>query len=160
MDRTKKSPVRADQPRPSEALSVLREKLALNDDEWRVFLRYAREGFADCDKASHFEPDIALRLEDVPDQWWEEPQPLGFVFLRVIRRGTAELAAKFAWYFLQMYDAELDFYLIPPGTGLAWLHLSRAGVAPPEEPAAEAPAAEGTAEPATVAAGEEHPPVA
>jgi hypothetical protein len=135
MDRTKKSPVRADRPRPSEALSVLREKLALNDEEWRVFLRYAREGFADCEKACHIESDIALRVEDVPDHWWEKPQPLSFVFLRIIRRGKAKLAAKFAWYFLQMYDAEVDRIRVPPGTGLAWLHLSRQGLAPPVEPA-------------------------
>ncbi len=89
----------------------------------------------DFEKAHSIEPDLGVRLSDVPDSWWEEPEPLGYVFLRVAHRARGDLALRVAWYFLQMYDPELDFDLIPPGTGLAWLHLARAGVAPPEDPA-------------------------
>ena len=80
-------------------------------------------------------PDLELRLRDVPKEWWGSPEHIGYVFLRVARRAKATLAVPVAWYFLQMYEPEVDFDLIPPGTGLAWLHLSRAGLAPPVEPA-------------------------
>ena len=135
MERPKKSPTRIDQPRSSEQLDALRENLNLENEQWQQFLRLARTGFVDYEKANSIEPDLGLRLGDVPDSWWEEPEPLGYVFLEVARRGKGDLALRVAWYFLQMYDPELDFDLIPPGTGLAWLHLARAGVAPPEEPA-------------------------
>jgi hypothetical protein len=71
----------------------------------------------------------------VPDGWWEEPESMGYVFLRVVREAEAELAARVAWYFLQIYDPEVDYGLVPPGTGVAWLHVSRHGLTPPVEPA-------------------------
>ncbi len=106
----------------------------LENKDWQQFLRHARIGFVEYEKACFIEPHLRLRLSDVPDSWWEEPEPLGYVFLRVAQRGERDLALRVAWFFLQMYDPELDFDLIPPGTGLAWLHLSRAGVTPPVEP--------------------------
>ena len=135
MDRPKKLPTRIDQPRSSEQLGALRENLDLENEVWQQFLRHARIGFVEYEKDRSIEPDLGLRLSEVPDSWWEEPEPLGYVFLQVARRGKGDLALRVAWYFLQMYDPKLDFDLIPPGTGLAWLHLSRAGVAPPVEPA-------------------------
>ena len=131
----KKPPARIDQPRPSAHLKALRENLELNDDEWRRFLRHARDGFVDYEKATSIEPDLELRLRDVPKEWWGSPEHIGYVFLRVARRAKATLAVPVAWYFLQMYEPEVDFDLIPPGTGLAWLHLWRAALAPPVEPA-------------------------
>jgi hypothetical protein len=135
MSRAKGSPARLDQPRPSEALAALRENLDLEDGEWHEFLRHARAGFVEYEKARSIDPDLRLRFQDVPDSWWEEPEPLGYVFLRVAERANAELAARVAWYFLQIYDPEVDHVLVPRGTGVAWLHLSRNGLAPPVEPA-------------------------
>jgi hypothetical protein len=135
MNRAKRTPARLDQPRPSEPLALLRENLDLEDKEWNVFLRHARAGFVDYEKANSIDPYLGLRLQDVPDSWWEEPEPLGYVFRRVAQRANAELAARVAWYFLQIYDPEVDHVLVPPGTGVAWLHLSRHGLTPPMEPA-------------------------
>jgi hypothetical protein len=135
MNRAKKSTGRIDQPRPSAHLSAIRENLELDEKEWQEFLREARAGFVDYEKATSFDPDPGLRLRDVPDQWWSSPEQLGYVFLHVARRGKATLAVPLAWYFLQQYDPEVDYVLIPPGTGLAWLHLSRAELPPPVEPA-------------------------
>src|ERR1700678_4184604 len=135
MDRPKKSRASVDQPRPSAHLTVLRDNLELGDKEWQGFLRHARDGFVDYEKATSIDPDLGLRLRDVPKEWWGSPEHIGYVFLRVARRAKATLAVPVAWYFLQMYDPEVDFDLIPPGTGLAWLLLSRRGLAPPDEPA-------------------------
>jgi hypothetical protein len=135
MNRAKRLTARLDQPRPSEALAALRENLDLDDEEWQVFLRHARDGFVDYEKARSIYPDLRLRLQDMPEGWWEDPEPVGYVFLRVVQRADAELAARVAWYFLQIYDPEVDYVLVPPGTGSAWLHLSRHGLTPPVEPA-------------------------
>ena len=135
MDRTKKPAARIDQPRPSANLKALRENLELDAKEWQQFLRHALAGFVDYERATSIDPDVGLRLRDVPTEWWGSPEPIGYVFLRVARRTQATLAVPVAWYLLQMYNQEVDFDLIPPGTGLAWLHLARAGLAPPVEPA-------------------------
>jgi hypothetical protein len=135
MDRTKKPPVHIDQPRPSAQLKALRDNLELNDAEWQRFLRHARDGFVDYERATSIDPELGLRLRDVPKEWWGDPERIGYIFLHVARRAKTTLAVPVAWFFLQMYDPEVDFDLIPPGTGLAWLQLSRAGLAPPVEPA-------------------------
>ena len=135
MDRVKKPAARVDQPRPSAHLKALRDNLELGDKEWQGFLRHARDGFVDYEKATSIDPDLGLRLRDVPKEWWGSPEHIGYVFLRVARRAKATLAVPVAWYFLQMYDPEEDYNLIPPGTGSAWLHLARAGLDPPVEPA-------------------------
>ena len=93
MNRAKRTPARLDQPRPSEPLTRMRENLDLEDKEWNVFLRLARAGFVDYEKANSIDPDLGLRLQDVPDSWWEEPEPLGYVFRRVAQRADAELGA-------------------------------------------------------------------
>ena len=44
-------------------------------------------------------------------------------FLASLGGANAELAAKVAWYFLQIYDPEVDHVLAPPGTdwrGCTW----------------------------------------
>ena len=135
MDRAKKPPAQNDQPRPSAHLNTLRENLELDDEEWQIFLRHARDGFVDYERATSIDPEIGLRLRDVPKEWWGSPEHIGYVFLRVARRAKADLAVPLAWFFLQMYEPEVDYDLIPPGTGLAWLHLSRAGMDPPVAPA-------------------------
>ena len=86
MNRAKSSPGSLDQPGPSEALAALRENLDLEDEEWQEFLRHARAGFIDYEKGRSIDPDLGLRLQDVPDLWWDEPEPLGYVFLSVARR--------------------------------------------------------------------------
>ena len=80
MNRAKSSPGSLDQPGPSEALAALRENLDLEDEEWQEFLRQARAGFIDYEKGRSIDPDLGLRLQDVPDLWWDEPEPLGYVF--------------------------------------------------------------------------------
>ena len=135
MDRAKKPPAQSDQPRPSAHLNTLRENLELDDEEWQIFLRHARDGFVDYERATSIDPEIGLRLRDVPKEWWGSPEHIGYVFLRVARRAKANVAVSLAWFFLQMYDPEVDYDLIPPGTGLAWLRLSRAGLDPPVAPA-------------------------
>jgi hypothetical protein len=135
MGGTRKPAASIDQPHPSEQLDVLRENLDLDENEWQQFLRHARNGFVDYTKAAFIHQDTALRLRDVPDSWWEEPEPVGYIFMRVAQQADADLAARVAWFFLQMYDPEVDYHRIPPGTGLAWLHLSRQGIDPPVPPA-------------------------
>jgi hypothetical protein len=99
MDRPKKSRASIDQPRRSAHLTVLRDNLGLNEQDWQRFLRHAHDGFVDYEKATSVAPDLGLRLRDVPEQWWGSPDHIGYVFLRVARRAEATLAVPVGWYF-------------------------------------------------------------
>jgi len=135
MASSRKPPARKDQPRPSQALSTLREALGLDAEDWQSFLRHARRGFSDFEQATFRDPRGVLRLHDVPAGWFEDPDAIGYIFLRVFEEGTASLGIPVAQYLLSICDPEPCHHPIPPGTGLAWLHLARAGLAPPIEPA-------------------------
>ena len=107
----------------------------MDEAGWQEFLRHARDGFADLEQADCVAPETSLRLRDVPDDWFEDPEALGFVAVRVLNEGKATLAAPVATHFLRVCDPEPGSFRCPPGIGLAWLHLAREGLAPALEPA-------------------------
>jgi hypothetical protein len=131
----KKSAARADQPRPSQVVRALREALGLDESGWQAFLWHARDGFADFEQADCMVPGTTLRLCDVADDWFEDPEALGYVTVRVLNEGKATLATPVAGHFLRICDREPGSFHPPPGIGLAWLHLVREGLTPPLEPA-------------------------
>ena len=130
----KRSTARADQPRPSQAVRLLRDALGLDEVDWQVFLWHARDGFADFEQAHSTVPVTTLRLRDIPDDWFADLEALGYIVMRVLHEGEAALATPVARYFLRVCDPEPGSFHCPPGVGLAWLHLAREGVAPPVEP--------------------------
>src|SRR3954447_11153379 len=130
----KRPAARADQPRPSEAVRALREALGLGEADWQAFLWHARDGFADLERADCMAPETTLRLCDVPDDWFEDPEALGYVAVRVLTEGKATLATPVADHFLRICDPEPGSFHCRPGIGLAWLHLVREGRTPPLEP--------------------------
>ena len=135
MARPKKRTPRPDQPRDSRALRELKEDLGVDGGDWQEFLRLALHGFADYEEDNFYESDVPLRLRNAPAEWFESPDPLGFVTLRVLKEGNPELAARVAWYFLQIGEPEPNESYGPPGMGASWLYLSRQGVDAPVDPA-------------------------
>lgn len=131
----KKSPAGADQPRPSRALRALREALGLDEEDWQAYLWHARHGFADYERANWMAPKSTLQLRDVPDGWFRNPEALGYVVVRVLTEGEADLIASVTRYFLRVCVPEPGSSHGPPGIGLAWLHLARQGLDPPVAPA-------------------------
>jgi hypothetical protein len=130
----KKSAAGADQPRPSKALRALREALGLDEEDWQAFLGHARHGFADYEQANWIGPKSTLRLRDVPAEWFEDPEALGYVAVRVLTEGEAELLTPVARHLLRVCVPEPGSSHGPPGIGLAWLHLARRGLDPPVAP--------------------------
>jgi hypothetical protein len=124
-----------DQLRPSKAAQRMRESLGLSAADWQSFLWHARNGFADFERWHDGPHDTALSLKEVPAQWLEDPEAIGWVALRVIREGNARLAAPLARYFLDRYRPGRSPEPLPPALGIAWLALARAGMDPPIEPA-------------------------
>src|SRR4051794_13949837 len=98
----KKSAARADQPRPSKALHALRDALGLDEEDWQAYLRHALHGFADYEQATWFDPDTGLRLRDVPAEWFEDPEALGYVAVRVLTKGKTSLRTPVARHFMQV----------------------------------------------------------
>jgi hypothetical protein len=131
----KKSAARAELPRPSRALHALRGDLGLDEEDWQAFLWHARHGFADYEQANWMAPSSQLRLRDVPAEWLEDPEALGYVAVRVLTEGRAELIAPVARHFLRICNPEPGSLHGPPGIGLAWLRLAQQGLEPPLEPA-------------------------
>ncbi len=122
---------RADSPR----LLALKEAIGLKEADWRELLPYLLDGFEDFEVENFYAPPFSLELRDVPEEWYEDPEALGYVALRVIKEGKPTLATAFARYFLTICDPGPGEPHGPPGVGLAWLYLSRKGIAPPIEPA-------------------------
>jgi len=135
MARLNKPPVRKDQPRPSEPLFKLRAALRLDDEAWQSYLWHARRGLSDFEQANFTRPNTVLRLREVPASWFESPDAVGYIALRVFQEGAAALGIPVAQHLLTICDAEGAHCSLPPGIGPAWLHLSSAGLAPPIEPA-------------------------
>jgi hypothetical protein len=131
----KKSPAGADQPRPSKALRALREALGLEEEGWQAYLWHARHGFADYEQATWIDPKATLQLRDVPHGWFEDPNALGYVVVRVLTEGQADLVAPVSRHFLRVCFPEPGSLHGPPGIGLAWLHVARQGLDPPVTPA-------------------------
>jgi hypothetical protein len=131
----KKSAARADQPRPSKVLRALREALGLDGEDWQAYLWHARHGFADYEQANWMAPKSTLRLRDVPAEWFEDPEALGYVAVRVFTEGEADLVTPVARHFLRVCVPEPGSFHGPPGIGLAWLHLARQGLDPAVAPA-------------------------
>jgi hypothetical protein len=131
----KKSTARADQPRPSKALRALREALGLDEKGWQAFLWHARHGFADYEHAHWMGPTSTLRLRDVPAEWFNDPEALGYVAVRVLTEGAADLLTPVARHLLRSCLPEPGSFHGPPGIGLAWLHLARQGLDSPVAPA-------------------------
>jgi hypothetical protein len=131
----KKPTSRADQPRPSKALRALRDALGLDEEDWQAYLRHALHGFAEYERAMWIDPKLRLRLRDVPAEWFEDPEALGYVAVRVLTKGKASLRTPVARHFLQVGTPEPRSFHGPLGIGLAWLHLARQGEDPPVTPA-------------------------
>ena len=139
MDRPRKRPTRPlgiDQPRPSYALAALQRSLNLKPEGWRSFLSHARNGFADFERATFFDAGTQLALRQVPASWYENSDAIGHIFLRVIQDGDASLSVSVARHLLQVCELgpEGSYSPLPPGIGMAWLHLARAGLKPPIAP--------------------------
>jgi hypothetical protein len=132
---TRKPPMRKDQPRPSVALDKLREALGFDGEDWQTFLWHARHGLADFERANLRSPRTVLRLREVPASWFEHPDAIGYVFLHVFTEAGPSMSIPAARHLLTICDSDISHGSIPPGTGLAWLQLARAGLTLPIEPA-------------------------
>jgi len=117
------------------ALRQFRAALGLEREDWQAFLVHARKGFADYEQANWTGASSPLQIEDVPETWFQEPDAIGYVTLRVLAEGKAELATTIAQYFLSLCDPGPEGLCFAPGLGRAWLHLARNGLACPIEPA-------------------------
>ena len=71
----------------------------------------------------------------MPAEWFEDPEALGYVAVRVLTEGEADLVTPVARHFLRVGVPEPGRFHGPPGIGLAWLHLARQGLDPPVAPA-------------------------
>ena len=60
--------------RESKALCRLREATGLDPAEWQAFRGHARNGFADYEHAHWAECDEPLDLQDVPEEWIQDPE--------------------------------------------------------------------------------------
>ena len=98
----KKSPAGADQPRSSKALRALRESLGLDEEGWQAYLWHARHGLADFEQANFRDPKSTLQLRDVPAGWFSDPEALGYVVLRILTEGEADLIAPVTRHFLRV----------------------------------------------------------
>lgn len=117
--------------RESKALCRLREATGLDPAEWQAFRWHARNGFADYERAHWAECDEPLDLQDVPEEWFHDPEAIGYVVLRVLRQGKAELATPVVRFFLGICDSAPGTIILPPGIGASWLHAAKAEVLVP-----------------------------
>jgi hypothetical protein len=124
----------AKQQRPSQAVHDLKKALGVVASDWQDYLSHALRGFADFERERWINPKPALRLEDVPPEWFRDSRALGFVTIRVLNEGAESLAVPVARHFLTICDPGADHVIGPPGIGLAWLTLARRGLDPPIEP--------------------------
>src|SRR5438876_1169772 len=115
MAKAKQSVGRAGQPRDLKVVRDLRSALGLNDADWHAFLWHARNGFADYERENWMDPDEALRLEYVPAAWFRNPEALGYVAVRVLKEGKANLAVPVARFFLGICDPGPDYRHYAPG---------------------------------------------
>ena len=81
------------------------------------------------------DPGTRLQLRNVPGEWFEDPEALGYVTVAVLTEGKTSLKTPVARHFLQVGVPEPGSFHGPPGIGLAWLHLARQGLDPPVSPA-------------------------
>lgn len=102
---------------------------------WQGYLWHARHGLADYEQANFRDPKSTLQLRDVPAGWFSDPEALGYVVLRILTEGEADLIAPVTRHFLRVCAPEPGSFHGPPGIGLAWLHLARLGLEPPVTPA-------------------------
>ena len=119
---------------PSQAVRDLKKALGLVESVWQEFLSHALRGFADFERDRWINPKPALRLEDVPPEWFRDSRALGFITIHVLEEGAESLAVPVARHFLTICDPGVHRVIGPPGIGLAWLTLARWGLDPPIEP--------------------------
>jgi hypothetical protein len=100
--------------------------MGLESSLWQSLAWHVRNGFADFERANWPEYDKALDIEQAPAEWFQDPEALGYVTVRVIREGRAELATPAALFFLRFCDPLPERLLTPPGIGLASVYLIRA----------------------------------
>jgi hypothetical protein len=118
----------------SQAVRDLKKALGVVESDWQDYLSLALVGFADFERDRWINPKPALRIGDVPPEWFRDSRALGFVTIRVLKEGAECLAVPVAWHFLTICDPGADRVIGPPGIGLAWLTLARRGLDPPMEP--------------------------
>ena len=131
MGKPSKSSSRSNQPRESKALHRLQDAMKLDPADWQAFLTHLRDGFADYERANWHDYDKPLELADAPKEWFQDPNPLGYVTLRVLRKAQASLALPVARFFLSICDPGPRAVILPPGIGAAWLHAVKAKVPVP-----------------------------
>ena len=119
----------------SPMLAELKKALGLNEADWRELQPYLLDGFQEYEQEMFYAPADLLELRDVPEEWYRDPEALGYITLLVIKGVNPRLATAFARYFLTTCDPGPGEPHGPPGIGLAWLYLSRRSIAPPVEPA-------------------------
>lgn len=119
----------------SPAFLALEKAVGLTAADWKELQPYVLDGLEDSQRDDFFTLPFPLEFRDLPEDWYSDPDALGFVTLRVIRGGNTRLATAFARYFLTICDPGPGEPYGPPGVGQAWLFLSRKGIAPPIEAA-------------------------
>ena len=131
-----KLPAHRNRPGENMALLQLKNVLKLDGANWDAFLEHVQVGFADYERRYGYTTTTSLRLEDVPEEWFANPEALGYVTIRVLKSGDPRLAAPVAEFFLRNCDPGQNILIRPPpGIGLAWLFLARHGLPSPIEPA-------------------------
>ncbi len=131
MGKRRKTSPQLRRPRVSKALNRLRDKLGLDQADWLVFLKLAREGFSEWEHAQGLQYDEPLDLEEVPDEWVQDLHAIGFVTLHVLGGGHATLTGPVVEFFLGVCDPDPEAIDSPPGIGAAWLHAVKMGLPVP-----------------------------
>ena len=93
---------------PPRALRQFQAALGLEGEAWRTFLVHAQKGFTDYERATWTGPSSPLRIEEVPETWFQEPEAVGYVTLRVLAEGKAELATRNIRHFLDLEVPVID----------------------------------------------------
>jgi hypothetical protein len=93
-----------------------------------------RNGLTDFERAHWPKYETALEIEQAPAEWFEDPEAIGYVTIRVLREGKAELKMPVACFFLGICDPVPQGIGMAPGIGLAWVHVARNHVACPIDP--------------------------
>ncbi len=119
------------QPRVSKALRRLRDELGLDQADWLAFLKLARKGFSDWERAQGLQYDEPLDLEEVPKEWVQDHHAIGFLTLRVLLGESTAVTAAVVEFFLRVCDPEPDALDSPPGLGAAWLYAVKMGLPVP-----------------------------
>jgi hypothetical protein len=105
--------------------------MGLDASEWHAFRWHARNGFADYERVYWADCDESLDLRDVPEEWLQDPVAIGYVVLRVLHQGKADLATPVVRFFLGICDSAPKTIIVPSAIGASWLHAAKTEVPVP-----------------------------